>query len=70
MTDQLDQAQVFEEARRDDALRDQALKPAMPPLGFCYNCDEIVFSGCFCDTDCRDDYEKREKLKAMHASTS
>ena len=63
--DQLDQAQEFEELLRADALRDQALKPAMPPVGFCYNCDEVVFEGCFCDTNCRDDYEKRIKQTGM-----
>lgn len=66
MTDQLDQAQAFEELRRDDALRDQALKPHMRPVGFCYNCDEPIFNGgCFCDADCRDDYERREKVKRL-----
>lgn len=61
MPDQLDQAQQFEELRRADALRDQALKPAMPFVGSCYNCEAVINVGCFCDTDCRDDYEKRTK---------
>lgn len=61
MTDQLDQAQEFEQVRRDDALLEQSRKPSMPPLGFCYNCDEVVFVGCFCNSYCRDDYQLREK---------
>lgn len=61
MTDQLDQAQGFEELRRADALRDQALKPAMPFTGWCYNCTDAIEQGCFCDADCRDDYELYEK---------
>jgi len=64
--DQLDQAQEFEELRRADALRDQALKPQMLPKGVCYNCDEPVFNGgCFCDADCRDDYEIRLKVQGL-----
>jgi len=62
--DQLDQAQEFEELRRADALRDQARKPKMLPKGCCYNCEASLFNGgCFCDIDCRDDYELREKTQ-------
>ncbi|HAM4192654.1 TPA: DUF2116 family Zn-ribbon domain-containing protein, partial [Escherichia coli] len=30
--------------------------------GFCYNCGEPVKTGLFCDGDCREDYEKRERF--------
>lgn len=64
MVEQIDQAQMFEELRREDALRDQALKPGMPAVGTCYNCSAAIFNGgCFCDVDCRDDYEKRTKVQ-------
>lgn len=63
MTDQLDQAQELEQIRRDDALRDNALKPAMPFIGSCYNCEAVIDVGCFCDVNCRDDYEKQLKLQ-------
>lgn len=34
------------------------------PCGFCYNCNEPLAAGLrWCDTDCRDDYEKIEKTR-------
>lgn len=35
----------------------------LQPMGRCYNCDELIENGAFCDPDCRDDYEKRERMK-------
>lgn len=29
--------------------------------GRCYNCEETINEGLFCDTDCREDYEKRKR---------
>lgn len=66
MTDQLDKAQEFEELRRADALRDQALKPSMPFKGECYNCTEVIDHGCFCDCDCRDDFERHMRAKQLN----
>ncbi|MFA5826157.1 MAG: hypothetical protein WC825_09320 [Gallionellaceae bacterium] len=63
MTDTVDQAQKFEELRRKIALKEQAAKPAMPFKGECYNCEAPIAVGCFCDVDCRDDFELREKRK-------
>ena len=57
--DEIDYAQEAEEWYRSQALDAAAAHLAMTPTGFCYNCDEILFVGCFCDADCRDDYEKR-----------
>ena len=35
------------------------------PTGYCLNCEEQVGPHkLFCDTTCRDDYEKRERLRA------
>lgn len=65
MPDQLDQAQEFEQQRRDDLLSEQSRKPKMAFIGQCYNCEAPVEWGCFCDTDCRDDYEKRIKLQRI-----
>lgn len=32
------------------------------PCGYCYNCGETLTGDArFCDTDCRDDWERREK---------
>lgn len=65
MTDEIDRGCQREQEDRDRALAAQAAKPSMPPLGFCYNCDEVVFEGCFCGVDCRDDYELRIKRKRV-----
>lgn len=61
MPDQLDQAQEFEQQRRDDLLAQQSRKPVMTFTGQCYNCDAVIEWGCFCDPDCREDYELRKK---------
>lgn len=37
--------------------------PALPAIGRCYNCEESLPAGVFCDADCRDDYEKRTRNK-------
>ena len=39
----------------------------LPALGCCYYCSEPLKGGeRFCDTDCRDDYERQEKSKARN----
>lgn len=38
-------------------------KPTLPQVGQCYNCEEVIATGVFCDEDCRDDYEKRTRNK-------
>lgn len=66
MTDAIDQGCEFEEQDRARALAAQAAKLKMEPVGFCYYCDEPIFNGgCFCDGDCRDDYERVEAMKKM-----
>lgn len=64
MSDLIDQGCEAEEADRTRCLKEQARKAKavrLQPYGFCYNCDELIKTGCFCDTDCRDDFDKREK---------
>jgi hypothetical protein len=35
--------------------------------GFCYNCEEPVKTAAlFCDKDCRDDYEHRERMSLQN----
>lgn len=31
--------------------------------GSCHNCMEPVDKGCFCDAECRDDFERRNRMK-------
>lgn len=66
MTDPIDQACQREEEDRERALKAQAAKPRMQPCGACYNCDAVVDGRCFCDGDCRDDYERRERAKQLN----
>jgi len=35
---------------------------AHPFTGICRNCNNSVNKGAFCDTDCRDDYDKRSRF--------
>lgn len=39
--------------------------PSLPAIGQCYNCEETLRFGVFCDADCRDDYERRVKGKGI-----
>lgn len=64
MTDEVDIASEVEQLRTDAALSARE-RHALPETGHCYNCNEVISSGLFCDADCRDDYEKREKFSAM-----
>ena len=69
MTDQIDKAQEFEAMHRDIAQHNR--RATLPYTGSCHNCGDITGGGCrFCDADCRDDYEKRMKLKGGHAGSN
>ena len=52
-----DTAQLF----LDISLQQQQAKGVLHPFtGHCYNCGASVEApGCFCDTDCQEDFEKR-----------
>lgn len=44
------------------AMKARKRNQELPPTGSCHNCGEAVLSDSrFCDKDCRDDFEKREK---------
>ncbi len=67
MSDIIDDAN--DRAARDLALALAAarrpVRPEPTPCGACYNCDASVPPGaCFCDADCRDDYELRRRGRA------
>lgn len=55
--DDIDRAQDRESQLRADALTRR--HPEIPACGACYNCGEKLAPGVlFCDTDCRDDWER------------
>ncbi len=66
MTDVSDQATEFEELRRDAALASR--KPSgPPPCGECHFCEAELSdpSARWCDADCRDGWEKRQRAYAQ-----
>lgn len=57
-----DIATQLEEMQREASLRYR--KPTLSACGKCHNCDEpLAVNILFCDVDCRDDFEKRQKAK-------
>ncbi|MGD9423957.1 hypothetical protein ACLHDD_02010 [Pantoea sp. NSTU24] len=56
-----------EAAEREQQMIEIALAnrphPTMQFTGACYYCEEAVTAGCFCDEDCRSDYERVERAK-------
>ncbi|ELH5514493.1 hypothetical protein Q9W35_001742 [Salmonella enterica] len=74
MADEADIASESEQLRTDGQMRHyqdvNAMRYPLPETGHCHNCDEIISAGLFCDADCRDDYEKRERFSAMRPRNS
>lgn len=68
MADDIDWANNMAQRERDAGLAAvRRAPPTLPPTGRCYNCDEGVPAGArFCDSDCRDDYEKMAKLRRQN----
>ena len=68
MADLADQADVL----IYNNIERQLNKPrrTLIPVGFCHNCNEKLSSRqsglLFCDIDCRDDYQSREKKSTNH----
>ena len=62
-----DQATEREERDREIAIKLAAtLRPSLPYLGVCHNCGAPTAPSIrFCDADCLQDYEKRERAKRM-----
>ena len=61
----MDEIDLVQENMARESLIKPAKKKELKYKGTCYNCDESVsFPARFCDVDCREDYELREKLNA------
>lgn len=66
MADEADRAQELQEAALEIALRKQKSKLTLHATGRCLWCSEPTGSeGLFCDSDCRDDYEKSKKFRGI-----
>jgi hypothetical protein len=55
-----DQAEAMLEAQRTYR------KPTLKAKGTCHYCDDDLGLGkLFCNTECRDDYEREQRIRAM-----
>lgn len=60
--DEIDRACEAEEWFRSQALDNRDVAASVLPFtGKCHNCEATIEHGSFCDPDCRDDYQLREK---------
>lgn len=65
--DPMDRATVESERLLEEQLRvARSAKPiTLPATGQCHNCGEgLEPTNRFCDTSCRDDFEKRQRSRA------
>ena len=63
MSDPLEEAAFVSEMMLAESLRVRAKVPEL--TGFCLACDEPT-AGAFCSTECREDYERIERLNAIN----
>lgn len=62
MADMLEDAEATTEMLLQEALRN---RPKVPEnTGFCLECEEPT-PGAFCSKECREDYERMERLNAI-----
>lgn len=60
MTDIIDAANDRAQSDLDANIKAaRAVGSALPETGFCHNCTDPIEAGKFCDSDCRDDWQKR-----------
>jgi hypothetical protein len=62
MSDPLDEAERFTNLFVQEGLAKRARVPEK--TGFCLACEEPT-GGAFCSPDCREDYERMQRLKAI-----
>lgn len=66
MADEADLAQQISEQIIELQTTRMVVKH-IEPSGFCYNCDaDLATPRLFCDADCRDDYELRERMSLQN----
>jgi hypothetical protein len=65
--DEFDRASELEERTRQLEIAAALAVPKLKATHFCHYCYEPVNSGLlFCDTGCRDDYEKEARHKRIN----
>ena len=66
MADDADRAQEQIEAELAHARSAAQTRLKLLPIGHCHNCDEPLRGGqLFCDHECAEDFEKRERAQAF-----
>lgn len=63
MADIIDDSQELQEAQIAAAIAKRKKVPEK--TGLCLACDEPVHEGVFCDADCREFYERAERIRAI-----
>lgn len=63
MADVIDKANDLAEMERNAAIRDALRSKGPVYVGRCHNCDEPLEKGAFCSAPCREDYNKRMRLR-------
>lgn len=63
MADIIDDSQELQEAQIAAALAKRMKVPEK--TGLCLACDEPVSAGVFCDADCREFYERTERIREI-----
>ncbi|MBM7070901.1 DUF2116 family Zn-ribbon domain-containing protein [Shewanella sp. 202IG2-18] len=64
MSDNADIAADLQEQHIKAALSSRDTSPKLKFTGYCHNCEESLKEGeRFCDADCRDDFEQRQRMK-------
>ena len=66
-TDICDQADELIQMSLTNKINEIRSKKPLQATGKCLNCDEQV-EGLFCDVDCRDDYDYRNKRGKINGS--
>ena len=63
MSDSADLAADSHEIQINALISQRSAEPHLPIIGKCHNCKEPLPKGeRFCDADCRDDFEKRQRM--------
>jgi hypothetical protein len=65
MSDPLDEAERFTNLFVQEGLSKREKVPEK--TGFCLECEEPT-EGAFCSRECREDYERMEKIKAIRGT--
>jgi hypothetical protein len=69
LSDEVDKANELAAVLLEASLK--ASRPRLAPTGECHFCketlmDSLLKGSLFCNQDCRDDYERQERMRAIN----